>query len=409
MPSDDARGNGLVGDVFLSTHSLADDLGRFQPLPNGLKGTRPQPTHISKSWVERNTSPANPSEPPDAALRVSIVLLDGMWSFDVAAPMQVFGGVIAPDGTEPCRLSTVGLGEVARLDHGMFVETCPLERYRERPDIVVVPGFSNPFQIEADARPLPVDDAQAARPAPDALLTWLRAQHERGAELVALGTGTFVLGWAGLLDGCICTTHGAYADGLARQVPAARIDASRLIAHDKERRIWTSAGGASCVDVCLTAFAAQAGMGTVGRVERIMNLAAARPADAEQDAVRAPIAGAGVAGDLSVRRVEGTVRQSLSQSWTTEQMAWYAGMSVRTFQRHFKAQMGMTPSRWLVRERVRAACELLELTDLSIEVIAARVGLCDAAALRRGFSAMLGTSPSAYRAQFRRTAAATSG
>lgn len=348
------------------------------------------------------------------ALTVAVVLLDGMWSFDVAAPLQVFGGTISPDGAEPCRLTVVGHGEVARLDHGMFVETCPLEKYHETPDVVVVPGFSNPFEIEADEGAhgnggvfhgedaFQEGVAYGGRLASEhELCAWLRERHEAGAELVALGTGSFVLGWAALLDGCFCTTHSAYADGLARQVPTARIDRSRLIAHDRDRRIWTSAGGASCVDVCLTVFAAQVGTRTVSRVERIMNLSSPRPADTEQETARTSVAGPDGSGDLSIYRLVSAVRQSLNQSWSIARMAWCAGMSPRTFQRHFKAQIGMTPSRWLVRERVYAACELLELTDLSVEVVAMRVGLHDAAAQRRGFSAVLNTTPRAYREQFR--------
>ena len=47
-------------------------------------------------------------------------------------------------------------------------------------------------------------------------------------------------------------------------------------------------------------------------------------------------------------------------------------MSVRTFSRRFKAETGQSPGAWLLQQRVRHACHLLETTDLPVDRVAAR-------------------------------------
>ena len=68
--------------------------------------------------------------------------------------------------------------------------------------------------------------------------------------------------------------------------------------------------------------------------------------------------------------------------------------------RHFTAQTGMAPLRWLTVARVREARRLLEATDLPVEVIAARCGLGAAANLRVHLARDAGVTPTAYRAAY---------
>lgn len=60
----------------------------------------------------------------------------------------------------------------------------------------------------------------------------------------------------------------------------------------------------------------------------------------------------------------------------------------------------MPPSTWLLTERLNAAKELLELTDLPMQQIALRTGLRNADSLRKHFSAAFGVNPSRYRQVF---------
>jgi transcriptional regulator GlxA family with amidase domain len=77
-------------------------------------------------------------------------------------------------------------------------------------------------------------------------------------------------------------------------------------------------------------------------------------------------------------------------------------MSVRTFTRRFREETGMSPARWLNRQRVEQARHLLESTDLGVEEVARRAGFGTTVSLRQHLHASVGVSPLAYRHTFRR-------
>lgn len=74
-----------------------------------------------------------------------------------------------------------------------------------------------------------------------------------------------------------------------------------------------------------------------------------------------------------------------------------AAVSARTLHRRFADELGITPSAWLTRARVRRAQQLLETTDWPIDRIAGESGLGSAANLRARFSSLVGTTPTRYR------------
>ena len=61
-------------------------------------------------------------------------------------------------------------------------------------------------------------------PPSEALLDVFRRAHARGAWVLSVCSGAFLLGEAGLLDGRACTTHWRHTDELKRRFP--RGDAS---------------------------------------------------------------------------------------------------------------------------------------------------------------------------------------
>ncbi len=78
-------------------------------------------------------------------------------------------------------------------------------------------------------------------------------------------------------------------------------------------------------------------------------------------------------------------------------------MSRRTFARRFAEEVGMSPGRWLIQQRVERARHLLETTDLPVDEIAGRVGFAGGTSLREHLHAAMGISPMAYRRTFRGT------
>ncbi|ELP69738.1 transcriptional regulator, AraC family [Streptomyces turgidiscabies Car8] len=93
--------------------------------------------------------------------------------------------------------------------------------------------------------------------------------------------------------------------------------------------------------------------------------------------------------------------ENLREPMTLAHLAEHAHMSLRTFARRFTEEVGMSPGRWLIQQRVERARHLLETTDLPVDEIAGQVGFAGGTSLREHLHAAIGVSPLAYRRTFR--------
>ncbi len=233
-----------------------------------------------------------------------------------------------------------------------------------------------------------------AEDAPVEVLDALRAAHARGARVLSLCTGAFVLGQAGLLDGRSCTTHWRHSADLARRFPAARVLPEVLYVDDD--RVLTSAGTAAGLDACLYLWREEFGAAAASAVARRMVVPPQREGGQAQF-IRSPVPAcdAETLGPLLVWLTE-----HLGEQHTVESLAQAASMSPRTFARRFRAETGTTPHVWLTSQRVLRAEELLETTDRSVDWIADEVGFGTAAMLRHHFTKARSVSPQQYRRTF---------
>jgi transcriptional regulator GlxA family with amidase domain len=81
-------------------------------------------------------------------------------------------------------------------------------------------------------------------------------------------------------------------------------------------------------------------------------------------------------------------------------LASQAGMSERSFSRHYAETTGMTPGRAIERLRVEAARRLLSESRLPVKRISQRCGFGSEETMRRTFLRLLETTPQDYRARF---------
>jgi AraC family transcriptional regulator, transcriptional activator FtrA len=227
-------------------------------------------------------------------------------------------------------------------------------------------------------------------------LAALRAAHARGARMVSLCTGAFVLAAAGLLDGRTATTHWAHADLLATRYPRVKVDDRVLYIDDGD--ILTSAGSAACIDLCLHLVRKDFGAEVANTVARQMVVPPHRAGGQAQFV------------STAIREVQDHdpfsdtlqwAQSNLSEPLSVEMLAHRAAMSPRTFARRFTETSGVTPLQWLLRQRVTLAQRLLETTDLPVDRVAEECGLGTPTNLRSHFRAIVGTTPTAYRSTFR--------
>ena len=234
-------------------------------------------------------------------------------------------------------------------------------------------------------------------PVPPALIEAVQKAHARGARLLSICSGVFVLAAAGLLDGRPATTHWRYTDDLARLYPTVDVRPDVLYVDDGE--VLTSAGTAAGIDLCLHVVRLDYGAEIANAVARRMVVAAHRDGGQAQFVERPVLPDA---GDDALGQALGWALERLDEPLSIEQLAARAGMSPRTFARRFRAAHGTTPYRWLLEQRLLLARRLLETTDRPVERIAEHAGFGTAAALRVHFRRALTTSPLAYRRLFAR-------
>lgn len=231
---------------------------------------------------------------------------------------------------------------------------------------------------------------------PEALLEALRAAHARGARLLSVCTGAFVLAAAGLLDDRPATTHWMNTAELAERYPKVKVDPKVLYVDDGD--ILTSAGSAAGIDLFLYVVRLDHGAEVANAVARRMVVPPHREGGQAQF-VDLPMPDPDGQDDLA--ELMGWMLEHVADELTVDDLARRAATSPRTFARRFRAVTGTTPHQWLLGQRILLAQRLLETTDDPVELVAQRCGFGSAGALRQHFTRVVSSSPQAYRRCFR--------
>jgi AraC family transcriptional activator FtrA len=318
---------------------------------------------------------------PQAPIAVAVLALPSVVPFDLGVPVQVFGYPRPDLGAQRYRLTVCGAatgsvptagGFALTTDHGLEALAAV--------HTIVVPG---------------VDDLD--RPVPDRVCRALVEAHARGARLMSICTGAFVLAAAGLLDGRRATTHWIDAAAFRARFPRAVCDPDVL--YVDEGGILTSAGVAAGVDLCLHVVRSDYGAAVANAVARRLVVPAHRSGGQAQYVTR-PVPALG-AQPLDATRAWALAR--LGDPLTVPRLAGHAGLPLRTFTRRFAAEVGIPPLQWLLQARLAAAQQALEESDRPVSRVAADHGFGSAASLRAHFGRAFRTSPQAYRRAFRAT------
>ena len=315
---------------------------------------------------------------------VTLVVFDRISPFEMAVPCEVFGTDRSDMGLPNYRFLVCAAEEgLLRTDAGFgIVAPHGLEGLREA-QTVVVPAWR---------------DVEEAPPAD--LVEALRRSYGRGARIVYLCSGAFVLAAAGLLDGRRATTHWMYAGTLAERFPAVDVDPNVL--YIDQGQILTSAGTAAGIDLCLHLVRLDHGAEVANAFARRMVVPPHRYGGQAQY-VRMPVAES--LGEGPLRETLAWASANLDEPLTVSDMARHARMSARTFARRFREVTGTTPLRWVLNQRILAAQRRLESSDDPVERIAQDCGFGTGATLRFHFGREVGVSPTRYRGTFKQDTA----
>jgi AraC family transcriptional activator FtrA len=309
---------------------------------------------------------------------VAVMLIDDSAPFEFGVVCEVFGIDRTEDGVPPFDFRICGerAGEPVRLSVG----------------VQIVPEYGLEALEDADLVALPA--AFIRDEYPQAVLDAVVAAHARGAVLLSVCSGAFVLGAAGLLDGRRCTTHWRHTDELAKRFPGAELDPDVLFVDDGE--IITSAGTAAGIDACLHLVRRELGTAAATAIARRMVVPPQRDGGQRQY-VAAPIPECEAD---SLEPLLSWMLETLDTEHTVASLARRAQLSTRTLARRFAAETGTTPQRWLATQRVSHARRLLEETGWAVDEIARICGFGSAALLRHHFRRAVGVTPMDYRRTF---------
>ncbi len=314
--------------------------------------------------------------------RVVAVAYDGLCIFEYGVAAELFGLARPELGLDWYRFETVSHdpGPLSMTGGATLAASTDLRRL-SRAGTIVLPGWRDP----------------AERP-PDALLGAIRRAHDRGARIMSICSGVFVLAATGLLDDKPATTHWRYSDRLARMYP--RIQVQPEVLYVDNGSVLTSAGSAAGIDLGLHLIRRDYGAEVANQVARRLVVSPHRHGGQAQFI------------DVNVRTDDADsltdtlawATANLHRPISVADLAARAYVAPRTLARRFRDDVGTTPHRWLTQQRVALAQRLLETTTASIDEIAADAGFVTAITLRHHFHQLLGTTPTAYRQQFRQAA-----
>lgn len=205
-----------------------------------------------------------------------------------------------------------------------------------------------------------------------AVIAGLRRLARGGCRLGALSTGSYLLAWAGLLDGFRCTVHWESLDAFREDFPDLDVT-GELFEIDGPR--LTCSGGTASMDMMLSLIAQAHGRDLAAQVaeqfihERIRDT---------HDHQRMSLQGRLGISHPKLLQVIAMMEAHLEEPLARAELARRAGLSTRQLERLFRRYLGRTPTRYYLELRLHRARALLTQTAMSILNVALACGFVSA-------------------------------
>lgn len=322
--------------------------------------------------------------PIAASRRIEILIFPDAQVLDATGPAQVFASANEMAGRsarygKPPLYDIALVAETAEVtcNSGIALRCTPLSENRSPPDTAIAAGGSGV-------------NAACSRPV---LLDWVcdRAIHAR--RMASVCSGAFLLAEAGLLDGRCAVTHWNRYDEFAGRFPQVRIERDPIFLRDG--KIWTSAGVTAGIDLALAMVEEDHGRALALTVARELVVFLKRPGGQSQFSAPLSLQSA----DDRFADLHAWISDNLTRPLTLETLADRAGMSLRSFARHYRQRTGRTPAEAVEIIRLERAQGLLEAGS-SVEATARTCGFGSSETMRRVFLRRVGVGPKDWKQRF---------
>jgi transcriptional regulator GlxA family with amidase domain len=320
---------------------------------------------------------------PTAVRVVEVLAYPAVQLLDVTGPLQVFASandlVAEAGGAPPYILRVVAKGgQGVTASAGLGITANPLPRIGAPLDTLMIAGGTG---VEAAA-------------ADPVLMKWVRQRASKARRVASVCTGAFVLAASGVLDGRRAATHWSCCAELARRYPAIRVESDPIFVRDGP--VWTSAGVTAGIDLALALVEEDLGRTVALAVARYLVVFLKRPGGQAQFSTALSLQSA----EDKFGALHDWIGKHLADDISLPVLARQAGMSERSFSRHYAQATGLTPVNAVERLRVEAARRLLSESRLPVKRISQRCGFGSEETMRRSFVRLLAATPQDYRARF---------
>lgn len=318
--------------------------------------------------------------PNPVAHRVEILAFPNAQILDVTGPAQVFATAndLMPAGLpKPYEIVVTAATADIITSSGITLRAAPLSLKSPYPATLIVAGG---YGVNDAARDL-------------VLVDWVKQRSASANRTASVCSGAFLLAEAGLLDGRRAVTHWQRCDEFAARFPAVRLERDPIFVRDDA--VWTSAGITAGIDLALAMVEHDHGRRLALAVARQLVVFLKRPGGQTQFSSVLAFQEA----DEMFESLHVWIAANLHRDLSLASLADQAGMSMRSFSRHYRQRTGHTPARAVETIRFETARQFLE-DGASVARTVRRCGFGSPETMRRAFLRNLGAGPNAYRERF---------
>ncbi|MCP8688885.1 GlxA family transcriptional regulator [Marinobacterium sedimentorum] len=219
------------------------------------------------------------------------------------------------------------------------------------------------------------------------LIAWLRRQSRGIPSLGGIGTGSYLLARAGLLDGYRATIHWLDIATLREAFP--RVEATgNLFETDRDR--YTCSGGTASMDMLLFLIGREHGMDLASSISEQFVCERIRLSDEVQ---RVPLKVR--LGTLQPNLIEAVtlMEANIEEPLSTDDLAHHVGVSRRHLERLFKQHLQSVPSQYYLELRLDRARVLLRTDDKPILQVGLMCGFSSASYFSTAYRNHFGQTP----------------
>jgi transcriptional regulator GlxA family with amidase domain len=324
-----------------------------------------------------------PRSLPTAPRVIEILAFPAVQLLDVSGPLQVFAtanDIVSESGGAPPYAPRVvaqgGRDLIASAGLGIAADQLP------------------PIGATLDTLIIAGGEGVQAAAADLVLVDWIRARAGHARRVASVCTGAFLLAATGLLDGRRAATHWSLCAEFGRKFPMVRVEPDPIFVCDGP--VWTSAGVTAGIDLALALVEKDLGRTVALAVARYLVVFLKRPGGQAQFSTALSLQSA----EDQFGALHEWINAHLADEISLAALARQAGMSQRSFSRHYAGATGLTPARAIERLRVEAARLALLESRQPIKRISRRCGFGSEETMRRSFLRLIGATPQDYRARF---------